>query len=120
MSVIYPPIDPDETDFRIMVWCSLDGTNDGTSADTGELQGATISGHTATAVGSSITVDSSNLNSVTWRGVTYSANTIVTVFLSGGTAGTDGQVLVTATLSDGRVLQQTMVVPCGEDTSYGS
>lgn len=111
MTVEFPALDPNETDFRVLPFCSLNGTNDGSSNDTGELQGATISSHTAVAVDSSITVNSSNLSSISWRGVTYGVNTAVTVWVTGGTEGETGQVLVTVTLSDNRVLQQTMEIP---------
>lgn len=49
----------------------------------------TIASHTATA-DSGITIDSSSVNSgnVVIGGVTYPANTVVTLWLSGGTAGT--------------------------------
>lgn len=111
MTVRFPSLDPDETDFRVLPFCSKDGTNDGTASDTGELQGATISSHTAVAVGSSITVNSSNLNSISYQGVTYAANTAVTVWVTGGTVGTMGQVLVEIVTSDSRTLQQTMEIP---------
>lgn len=99
-----------ETDFRVLVLCSRDGTNDGGANDTGELQGETISSVTTTA-DSNITVDSDNTLSVTWQGVTYSANTTITVWLSGGTAGTNAEIEVLASLSDGRELEYTLVVP---------
>ena len=111
MSVEFPSLDPNETDFRVLPFCSRDGTNDGTASDSGELQGATISSHTAVAVDSSITVNSSNLNSVSWQGVTFSANTAVTVWVTGGTIGTNGEVLIEVVTSDSRTLQQTMEIP---------
>ena len=115
VGIIYPAKDPDDTDYRVMVWSSQDATNDGSASDSGELQGATISSHTAVAQGASITVDSSNLSSIGWRGVTYAINTAVTVWVSGGTAGTNGEVLVEIVTSDSRTLQKTMTIPIRED-----
>ena len=115
MSLKFAPLDPNETDFRVMVFCSADGTNDGTSSDTGELQGATISSHTAVAVNSSITVSSSNTSAITWRGVTFAINTAVTFWVTGGTPPNNGEVLVEIVTSDGRTLQKTAVLPIRSD-----
>ena len=111
MTTIFPSKDTNDTDFRVLPLCSEDATNDGTASDTGELQGATISSHTAVAQDASITVDSSDLASISYQGITYAVNTAVTIWLSGGTIGTDGEVLVTVTLSDGRVLDETVKIP---------
>jgi hypothetical protein len=102
----WAPKDPDATDFYYVVWCSEDGTNDGTSSDTGELQGATISTSTWT-VPDGITKNSDNKNSVTLRGVTYAANTVATIELTGGTANTDYDILNRIVTSDGRTLDKT-------------
>ena len=115
MAIEFPELDPDELDFRVMVWCSRDGTNDGTVNDTGELQGATISTLTATAVDSSITVSSSNKDEITWRGVTFAADTAATVWITGGTIGITGKVLVVVVTSDGRALEETMHIPIRAD-----
>ena len=105
------PKDPNNVEPYFYLWCSQDGTNDGSASDTGELQGATISSFTATVVTSGITIDSSNKSAVSIRGVSYSASTVVTVWLSGGTDGTDYDILCRIVTSDGRTLDQTIRVP---------
>lgn len=105
-----PSKDPNNVEPYHFIWCDRDGTNDGSASDNGELQGATISSFTIT-VTSGITVDSSNKNAVTIRGISYSVNTVVTVWLSGGTVGASYDVLCRVVLSDGRTLDQTIRVP---------
>lgn len=110
-----PAKDPDAIDVYYFVFCSKDGTNDGTTSDTGELQGATISSITSvTVVSGDVTVDSSNKNAVTIAGVSYSANTVVSVWLSGGTVNTDSQIRCRIVTSDSRTLDKTMIVPIRE------
>lgn len=106
-----PPKDPNNIEPYFYLWCDRDGTNDGSASDDGELQGATISSFTVTAVTSGITVVSSNKNAVTIRGITYAVNTVVTVWLSGGTAGTDYDILCRIVTSDAQTLNQTIRVP---------
>lgn len=105
-----PSKDSNNVEPYFFVWCSRDGTNTGGITDTGELQGATISSYTVT-VPAGITKDSDNKNVVTIRGVTYAVNTVVTVWLSGGTDGTDYDVLCHIVTSDNRTLDQTMRIP---------
>jgi len=104
-----PPKDPNAVDFYHIVWCSEDGTNDGGSGDTGELQGATISTSEWTLTG--ITEDSENENAVTMRGITYGANTVANILLSSGTNGVDYTLLNRITTSDGRTLDKTITIP---------
>jgi hypothetical protein len=104
------PKDPNSVEPYFFIWCDRDGTNTGGATDEGELQGATISSFTVTPA-SGLTVDSSNKNAVTIRGVSYSANTVVTVWYSGGTDLTDYDVLCRIVTSDSRTLDQTMRVP---------
>lgn len=112
MASYVPSKDPDNVEPYFFLWCSTDGTNDGTTSDSGELQGATISTIAAASVVSGdVTVDSSNKNAVTIAGVSYAINTVVTVWLSGGTVGTDCEVLCRITTSDSRTLDKTMIVP---------
>lgn len=112
MSIIsVPSKDSNAVEPYFFVWCDRDGTNTGAAADSGELQGATISSFTVTAVTSGITVDSSNKNAVTIRGVAYGVSTVVTAWLSGGTAGADYDILCRIVTSDGRTLDQTIRVP---------
>lgn len=101
------PKDPNSVEPYFFVWCSRDGTNDGSASDEGELQGATISSFTITAT-SGLTVDSSNKSAVSIRGVSYSGSTVVTVWLSGGTAGSTYDILCRIVTSDSRTLDQTM------------
>lgn len=105
-----PSKDPNNVEPYFFVWCSRDGTNTGSSTDTGELQGATISSYTVT-VPAGITKDSDNKSAVTIRGTTYAINTVVTVWLSGGTDGMDYDVLCRIVTSDARTLDQTMRIP---------
>lgn len=111
MATIMPPKDPHSVEPYFFVWCSENGVNTGAAADTGELQGATISSYTVTVVTSGITKDSDNKAAVTIHGVSYAINTVVTVWLSGGTAETDYDILCRIITSDGRTLDKTMTIP---------
>ena len=104
-----PPKDPNAVDNYYIVWWSEDGTNDGSASDTGELQGATIS-TTEWTVPAGITKDSDTKGSVTMRGITYAANTVTTIVLSSGTAGTDYELLNRIETSDGRTLDKTITI----------
>ena len=106
-----PSKDPNNVEPYFFVWCDRAGTNDGSAADNGELQGATITSFTVTAVTSGITVDSSNKSAVSIRGVSYAVSTVVTVWLSGGTVNTDYDILCRIVTSDSRTLDQTIRVP---------
>ena len=103
-----PPKDPDAVEPYFIVWCDEDGTNDGTANDAGELQGATIgtSGWTVTG----ITEDSENTAAVTIAGIAYDVDTVSTIWLSGGTDGTDYNLLNAVDLDDGRTLEKTITV----------
>jgi hypothetical protein len=101
------PKDSNSVEPYFFIWCDRDGTNTGGATDEGELQGATISSFTVTAA-TGLTVDSSNKNAVTIRGISYSANTVVTAWLSGGTAGSTYDVLCRIVTSDSRTLDQTI------------
>ena len=112
MTTYVPAKDPNAVEPYFFVWCSKTNQNDGATTDTGELQSATISTHTATAA-TGLTVDSSSLASVTVAGINYSVNTVVTVWLSGGTNNTDYEVLcrITTNETPSRTLDKTMTVP---------
>ena len=109
-NVIVPPKDPNEIKPYHVVWCDKDGTNDGSANDDGELQSATISTSTWT-VPTGLTEQSSNKNAVTIKGVSYLINTVATIWVSGGTAGNDYDVLNRVVLSDGRTLDKTITIP---------
>lgn len=111
MATIMPPKDPHSVEPYFFVWCAENGVNTGAAIDTGELQGATISSYTVTVVTSGITKDSDNKAAVTIHGVSYAINTVVTVWLSGGTAETDYDILCRIVTSDGRTLDKTMTIP---------
>src|SRR5919108_5877151 len=86
MSQNVPAKDPNSVEPYFFIWCDQTGLNDGSANDKGELQGATIATKDV-AADSGLTVDSSSLAAVTIQGVTYPINTVVTVWLSGGTDG---------------------------------
>lgn len=104
-----PAKDPNSVEPYFIVWCSQDGTNDGTTSDTGELQSATISTSTWT-VPSGITEDSSNTAAVTIAGVSYAVDTVSTIVLSGGTAGNVYELLCRIVTDDGRTLDKTICI----------
>lgn len=111
MAEYAPEKDPNSVEPYFFIWCDIDGTNDGSAGDTGELQGATISTISAVTADSGLTVDSSNKNAVTIRGVSYGANTVVTAWLSGGSDGVDYNLLCRIVTSDSRTLDKTMIIP---------
>ena len=102
--------DPANVEPYFFVLCDLKtGTN--VSGDNGELQGATISTISSVTASTGLTVDSSNKNAVTIDGVSYAADTVVTAWLSGGTAGTEYTVTCKVTTSDSRTLEYSAIVP---------
>lgn len=108
--VFAPEKDPNSVEPYFVVWCDKDGTNDGSTSDDGELQGATISTVTWT-IPSGITKDTSNQGAVTIKGVSYGVNTVATVWLSSGTDGTDYTLACKITTSDSRTLEKSFIVP---------
>lgn len=110
MIIQVDPKDPNDIDSFFFIFCDRDGTNTNSATNTGKLQGATISSYTVTAP-AGITKPSDHKNAVTVNGVSYPINTVVTVWLSGGTDGTDYDILCRIVTSDGRTLDQTMRVP---------
>lgn len=101
--------DPNSVEPFYIVWVSPNNTNDGTTSDTGRLQGATISSDTWT-VATGITEDSSNNSGVTIQGVIYAVNTVSCIWLSGGTAGTDYDLVNRVVTSDSRTLDHTITI----------
>ena len=94
--------DPDAVLDYPINWASSDGTNDGSSSDTGWLQGDTISTATFT-VDSGITKDSES-----------NTTTTATVWLSGGTAGQRYTVTCRITTTSGRTEDQSIQIICKE------
>lgn len=110
-SFTWVDIDTADTDVRTAVYCSKNGTNDGSADDSGELQGATISTIDSVTVSpaTGLTIDSSNKTSTSIQGVTYSANTVVNVWMS-PTANGDYAVTIEVTLSDTRVINREFAI----------
>ena len=103
--------DPGSVEPFFAVWCSPNNTNDGTASDSGELQGETIAVSDWT-LPAGITEDSANLDAVTIQGITYVANTVATIWLSGGTHGTDYDLVNDIVTSAGRTLEHTITIMC--------
>jgi hypothetical protein len=100
---------PYDIDKWHMLWCNLDGTNDGGTSDDGKLQGETISS-SAWTLDTGITEEDSNTDAATISGVSYSADTISTIKISGGDPGTDYQMTNRITTSGGRTLDNTVTI----------
>ncbi len=111
MATRMPSKDPNAVEPYHVRWCAEDGTNDGTGppTDDGELQGATIS-TSAWTVPAGITEDSNNTAAITIAGVSYGINTVATIWLSGGTAGTEYTLTNRITTSDSRTLDKSIVI----------
>lgn len=109
-----PEKDPKDVRPYYFRFCDKAGLNDGSKNDDGDLRGATISSITNVTADSGLTVDSYNKNAVTLlvnkSNVSYSANTVVTAWLSGGTDQTDYEVECVVVTSDSRTLTKTMLV----------
>ena len=105
--------DPDSVESFFVVWISKDGTNDASVDDSGELQSATISTSSWT-VPADITKDSDSKGAVTIQAVVYAVNTVATIWLSGGTAGTDYTLVNQITTSDSRTLDHTIIIQVRE------
>lgn len=103
--------DPNSVEDFHVIWCDIDGTNDGTGADDGRLQGDTISTSTWT-VPSGITKDSDSTASRTIKGVTYAINTLATIRLSGGTDGTDYRLTNRIVTANGYTYDHSIVIKC--------
>lgn len=100
----WPEKHVDNVEPFFFIWCSkATGLNDGSSLDTGELQGATII-TSEVIVPTGLVLDSKNTNAVTIRGISYAANTVTTCWLSAGTPGSNHEVTNKITTSDGRTL----------------
>ena len=96
-----------------IIWASKSNLNNGSASDSGELQGETISTITE-LVPSGITLDSSNKNSTSIQGITYAIDTVHNMVLSGGSAGTDYDIVSRITTSGGRTLDKTITIKVRE------
>jgi len=101
--------DPDDTEDFTFIFCAKDGTNS-TASGGGWLAGETISSYTLTVDSGTVTVDSDNQNAVTIDGVSYSADTVVTMRVSGGVDGEDAYVRCRVTTSSSRIVDQTGII----------
>lgn len=113
MALTWPSKDPDDVDVFHIVWCSEDGTNDGSDEDDGRLQGDTISGVTWTVPGG-ITKDSESTASVTIQGVNYPINTVTSITLSGGTVDTEYELTCRVTTANSLQFDQTVNIKVEE------
>lgn len=104
--------DPNNIEPYFVIWCDEDGGNDGGVHDNGELQGASIVS-VAWTVPPGITEVSHNQSGVTIHGVTYAANSVATIWLSGGTVDNDYELTCRITTNDSpaRVLDKSFIVP---------
>lgn len=90
--------DPDATLDYTVNWASEDGTNDGSSSDTGWLQGDTITASTWTVPAGLTRVSDSN------------TDTTATIFISGGTAGKRYRLTNKITTVGGRIEERTLTI----------
>jgi hypothetical protein len=104
-----PSKDPNSIEPYFIIWCGEGGINTGGVTDTGELQGATIS-TVAWTVQTGITEVTHNQQSVTIHGVVYAANTVCTIWLSGGIDGVDHELNCRITTSDSRTLDKAITI----------
>jgi len=100
--------DPSAIDNYYVVWCSPNGTNDAGTGDTGRLQSETLSTSTWTAP-TGITASAGVKTAVTIRGVVYGENTVATVGLTGGTVGSDYDIVNKITTAT-RTLEHTITI----------
>ena len=109
---LMPEKDPDDVKPYFIVWCDPTGINTGATSDNGTLQGETLATVTWT-VPTGITKDSDNKSAVTIHGVSYSANTVCTIWLSGGTDQRDYDLVcrITTSGSPVRTLDRTIRIP---------
>lgn len=103
------PKDPNSIEPYHIIWCDPKGINTGAADDNGILQGATIS-TVAWTVPSGITEVSHNQDATSIHGVSYAANTICTIWLSGGTDGSDYELNCRIVTSDNRTLDKTITI----------
>ena len=105
--------DPLTAEKFYVVWCSPDNTNDAGTGDSGRLQSETISTSDWT-VPTGVTEDSEVQTGVTIRGTVYAANTVATITLSSGTAGTDYELVNKITTAT-RTLSHTITILCRDE-----
>ena len=110
-SYSWPPLDTGDVDYRYAVFCSEDNTNDGSASDTGLLQSETISSITSITEtpATGLTDDGGALTSVSIQGVTYSANTVVSIKFT-ASAAADYEVDVKVVTSGGRTLTRGFAI----------
>ncbi len=102
--------DPDGIEIYPVIWCSDDGTNDGTTTDKGYLQGETISSIATPDFPAGLTKDSENKDATTIQEDVYAINTIHNIKISGGVDGTDYKVTSRIVTSTGRSEDKTITI----------
>ena len=114
MSTLMPSKDPQAEEPYFIVWCDEDGTNDGSASDRGELQGVDIDTATWTVpTGITNEVLLTNNDAVTINGVSYAANRVTTLWVSGGTANKnyDCHCKIETDEVPPRTLEKTITIP---------
>jgi len=113
MTYLVASKDPNNSEPYFVIWCDIEtGLNDGSKHDHGELQGSTI-----TSVewifpdGSELTKKSSNQNAITIQGIAYDEDTVCTIWVEGGVHNKDYQLICRIIASDGRKLNQPLIIP---------
>lgn len=107
--------DPNAVEPFFAIWCNeADGLNDGSANDNGYLQGATISTSTW-LVDPGLAKDSDNKSAVNIAGVSYAANTVATIWLSGGKNGHTYKCINRIVTSDSRTQDKTIYITLKEN-----
>jgi len=117
----FKTVDPKDPSAVLIHYAKFGSTlNDGSPTDRGYLQGRTLDKTAIDAATISVSpsggvvVDSHSVVSttITIEGITYPANTVVQITLSGGVASTDYNITIPLTLSTGEIDERTFTVPC--------
>ncbi len=119
MPSILPSKDPNNIEPYFIIWCDHDtGLNDGSKKDHGELQGATINPEVTWIMPSDdppeLVKVRSNQEAITIAGISYTENTVCTIWLSGGVNNKEYHLTCRITTSDGRTLDKTIIIPVKE------
>lgn len=110
---LLPTKDPDNVEPYFIVWCDDSGLNDGSKKDNGELQGSTIAEVTWT-VPEGIVKETTSEAAISIQGIDYPEGTVTTIWVSGGTEKERYLLPCKITTSDGRTLNDSIIIPVGE------
>ena len=110
-----PDKHPDSIEPYFIVWCDIDAKNDGSTTDDGELQGAEIATCEWILPDGIESIDD-NIDAVTINAVDYAANTVSTIWLSGGSSGSEYRLtcIITTDETPVRTLAKTIIIPVWE------